>query len=173
MSEEVKQVVVLDRDSKLSPRVALLYSMMVKTRENLLQRVDSLTTAVIDFSPDFVRIETMGTLLLHIAAIEWSWVFEDILGEEMNYEKWKHAFSLREDIDQLTGKEIDFYLKRLSEVRKGVVDWLKSISDDDVDTLVEVGSTKVTIEWILFHLIEHEAMHIGQISFLNRLRKQK
>ncbi|MHA2360013.1 MAG: hypothetical protein ACXAB5_07050 [Candidatus Thorarchaeota archaeon] len=36
MSEEVKQVVVLDRDSKLSPRVALLYSMMVKTRENLL-----------------------------------------------------------------------------------------------------------------------------------------
>ncbi|MHA2141046.1 MAG: DinB family protein [Candidatus Thorarchaeota archaeon] len=165
-------MITLDRRGDLCPRVAFLFSMMDRTRERLLRAVEDLTDKEIDFSPDMERIETIGTLLLHIAAVEWSWIFEDIDGEEMDYEKWKHAFALREEsLSQLTKQGMQFYLDRLSEVRSTVFLRLRELDDSNLHTLVEVGNAEVSIEWILFHILEHEAMHIGQISILKRLAK--
>ena len=169
MSEEAERVITLEKEDELSPRVALLYSMMEKVRERLLKRIESLSDVDIDYSPHGRRIETIGTLLLHIAAVEWSWIFEDIGGKEVDYEKWRQAFPLRENIDQLTGQVMKFYLDRLSEVREEVHEWIKGIDDDELDRLIDLGHAEVSIEWILFHLIEHEAMHIGQISVLSRM----
>jgi uncharacterized damage-inducible protein DinB len=169
MSEENTQIIALDRNDELSPRIALVYSMMEKTRKNLLRRVKTLSREAIDYSPNPKEIESIGTLLLHIAAVEYSWIFEDIGKREMEYEKWKYGFSLREGIEQIEGKDIEFYLSRLNETRQDVVNFLKTMSDKDLDSIVVVDSEKVSVEWIFFHLIEHEAMHIGQISFLTRL----
>ncbi|MHA2042935.1 MAG: DinB family protein, partial [Candidatus Thorarchaeota archaeon] len=135
---------------------------------------EDLPDDVLDYSPDLKRIETIGTLLLHIAAVEWSWIFEDIDGEEMDYEKWKHAFALREEnLPQLTKQGLQFYIDRLIEVRSEVFVRLRNLDDSNLHTLVEVGNAEVSIEWILFHLLEHEAMHIGQISILKRLAKTR
>jgi len=146
---------------------------MVRTRGRLLRVVEDLTDSEIDYSPDMKKIETIGTLLLHIAAVEWSWIFEDIDGEEMDYEKWKHAFALREEISQLTKQGLQFYIDRLIEVRSDVFARLRNLDDSKLHKLVDVGSAEVSIEWILFHLLEHEALHIGQISLLSRLAKTK
>ncbi|MFW9768174.1 MAG: DinB family protein [Candidatus Thorarchaeota archaeon] len=168
---EAKKTITLERNEHLSPRIGQLYSMMERTRENLLRRIESLSKETIDFTPKPRLIESIGTLLIHIAAIEFSWIFEDIVGKEMEYEKWKYGFSLRENIDQIEGEDVEFYLSRLNEVRREVFDFLKTLSDKDLDSLVDVESEKVSVEWILFHLIEHEAMHIGQVSVLMRLWK--
>ncbi len=169
MAKDQRNTILLEQVEELTPRVGFLFSMMQKIREKLLRRIDELGFEEMHYSPHGRRIETIGTSLLHIAAVEWSWIFEDIGDTPMDYEKWKHAFPLREDIDQLTGKDKDFYLQRLSEVRKEIFDWLKSIDDDTLDRMVPLGDTDVSIEWILFHLIEHEAMHLGQISILSRM----
>jgi len=169
MFGNIGRTITLETEKNLSPRVGLLFSMMQKTREKLIDRIKELTPKEMDYSPHGRRIETIGTLLLHIAGVEWSWIFEDIGDTAMDYEKWKHAFPLREDIDQLTKKGKKFYLDRLSEVRNEVFEWLKTINDDDLYRLIHLGDTDVSIEWILFHLIEHEAIHIGQISILSRM----
>lgn len=171
MANTGKMRVILEREDDLSPRAALLFAMMEKARERLIKRVESLSNDVLDYSPHGRNIETIGTLLLHIAGVEWSWIFEDINDTAMDYEKWKHAFPLREGIDQLTGQGIQFYLDRLAEVRKEVYEWLKTIDDDYLERTLQLGNTEVNVEWIIFHLIEHEAMHIGQISILLRLFK--
>ncbi|MFX0108874.1 MAG: DinB family protein [Candidatus Hodarchaeota archaeon] len=170
MSDEEKKVIALTIYNELSPRVAFLYALMEKTRERLLKRVEGLSVKDLDYSPHDESIETIGTLLLHIAAVEWSWIFEDMGGQEMDYEKWKHAFALREGIPQLRGKNLKFYLDKLEEVRERVFSRLMAVSDDELDHLVDIGQAVVSIEWILFHLIEHEAMHVGQISVLRRLQ---
>ena len=169
MSGNIKRTIELTRKKELTPRVGLLFSMMEKAREKLLDRVEDLTLEEMDYSPAGRRVETIGTLLLHIAAVEWSWIFEDIGDTAMDYEKWKHAFPLREDIDQLTKQGKEFYIKRLAKVRSEVFNWLKSIDDKELDRLIPLGDTDVSIEWILFHLIEHEAIHVGQISILSRM----
>ena len=103
MNGDMKKIIVLEKKDELSPRVAVYFSMMEKVRERLLKRVKGLSIKRLDFTPNEDRVESIGTLLLHIAAIEWSWIFEDIYGEEMDYEEWKHAFALREEIPQLKG----------------------------------------------------------------------
>ena len=172
MSEESKDLITLNRRGDLSPRVAFLFSMMDRIRSRLLRVIEDLTDDVIDYSPDVEGIETIGTLLLHIAGVEWSYIFEDIGEEEMDYEKWKHAFALREEnLPQLTKQSLQFYIDRLTEVRSEVFTRLRNLDDSNLHKLVGVGGAEVSIEWILFHLLEHEAMHIGQISILKRLAK--
>ncbi|MFX1577800.1 MAG: DinB family protein, partial [Promethearchaeota archaeon] len=114
---------------------------------------------------------TIGTLLLHIAGVEWAWIFGDIDGKEVDYEKWKHAFALAPDVNipQLREQRKDFYLNHLSEVREEVYQRLKRFQDDDLDKIVKSEGRKHSIEWILFHLVEHEAIHVGQVSVLSRL----
>lgn len=155
----------------LTPRVSYWYSMLQEVRERLLNIVDDLNDEMLDFTPEERIFETIGTLLLHIAAIEWSWVFEDIDGLEMDYEKFKHAFALRSDVDipQLKGKNKQFFLNQLKEVREKVFQRLTKFSDKDLDKIVESNANKFSIEWILFHILEHETMHTGQILLLRRL----
>ncbi len=165
-----KSIITLERTDDLSPRVAFLYSMLEKVRERLLKRVKGLRIKDLDYTPDEKNVESIGTLLLHIAAIEWSWIYEDMDGQEMDYEEWKLAFSLREEIPQIKGRKLKFYLDKLDHVRQQVKERLTRIDDTELDLLVDIGHAAVSIEWILFHLIEHEAMHIGQISVLQRLQ---
>ena len=163
----------LEKDQKYTPRVAQFYSYMVEVRKNLLRMINDVDDLLIDFTPDEQSIETIGTLLLHIAGVEWSWIIADIEGKEIPYEKWKHAYALSKDVNipQLVGKGTNFYLEILEEVRNEVYEKLKKFSDDDLNRIVEIEGNKFSIEWILYHVIEHEAMHLGQISLLKRLYK--
>lgn len=173
MDGEEKAIISLQKTEHLEPRVAQMYGMLEKVREKLLKRVEDLTLSELDFTPDEENIETIGTLLLHIAAVEWSWIFEDIDGLEMDYEKWRVAFALREKIPQTKGQKLKFYLARLIEVRDEVLKRISTLTDSELGHLVELDHAAVSIEWILFHIIEHEAMHIGQISMLKRLYQMK
>jgi len=172
MSEDEKRIIVLKRSDDLSPRVAFLFSMMDKVRSRLLKQIDDLSIEELDFTPDDKNVETIGTLIQHIAAVEWSWIFEDIDGVEMNYERWKHAFALREEIPQQKDMKLKYYLDKLEGVRDDVLKRLAEFNDSELHHLVDIGAAVVSIEWILFHIIEHEAMHIGQISLLKRLQKK-
>ncbi|MFX1577953.1 MAG: DUF664 domain-containing protein, partial [Promethearchaeota archaeon] len=73
----------LEKHKDLSPRVALWFSMMEEVRKRLLKKVEGLSDEEIDFTPNEQNIETIGTLLLHIAGVEWAWIFGDIDGKEV------------------------------------------------------------------------------------------
>ena len=171
MDGDEKTVISLEMDEGLDPRLAQISAMLQKVREKLLKRIAGLTKKELDYTPDESSVETIGTLLLHIAAVEWSWIFEDMDGLEMDYEKWKFAFPLREDIPQIKGKGLKFYIDRLTEVREEVLERISELSDNELGHLIELDQAVVSIEWILFHIVEHEAMHIGQISVLKRLNQ--
>ncbi|OLS28062.1 MAG: hypothetical protein HeimC3_00210 [Candidatus Heimdallarchaeota archaeon LC_3] len=157
------------RDST-KPRVEKLILMLKETRKRLFTQLKGISQETLDYSPDINKIETIGTLLLHITVVEWSYIFEDIDKKEMSYDEWKYAFALRENLDpiQLTEKPMDFYTQKLNEVRENVLERFKIMSDSDLDTLVESDGRQISIEWILYHLNQHESVHIGQINFLKR-----
>ncbi len=175
MNDKKSTPYTLEKDRNLSPRISLWFSMMREVRKRLLKKLEPLSDEEIDYTPDERKIETIGTLLLHIAGVEWGWIFQDLDGKEMDFEKWKHGFALLPNVDlpQLKGKGKEFYLNRLSEVREEVDQRLKRLQDDDLDRIVTFEGEEHSIEWILFHLVEHEAMHVGQISVLSRMFRKK
>ena len=159
----------LQKEDALPADLALLLAQMIEVRSKLLGIIDTITEETLDFTPSDRKIETIGTLLLHIAAVEWSWILEDIYEKEFDYEKWKHAFPLRSTVNlpQLKKQGKKFYLKKLSKVRDKAFEKLSE--EKNLSRIVTIKNNEYSIEWILFHLIEHESIHIGQINFLIRL----
>ena len=166
----MQNIIDLNFDKNLSPKIAELYGMLSETRIRLLEEVEGITQEQLDYSPNITKIETIGTLLFHIAAIEFSWIYEDIFKQEMDYEEWKYAFALRENLDppQLTGRPLSFYLDKLRDLREKVYETLRTMKDEELQSIIESGTNKYTIFWILYHLNQHESLHIGQINFLKR-----
>lgn len=160
----------LKHNEELSLGIANFFAMFDENRSRLLDKIKDITDEMLDFTPDEDMFETIGTLLYHIAAVEHDWIFFDIDKIPIDEEKWIHAFANRfDDVDQLTGKGLQFYLDALEEVRQKIYERFKLFTDEDLKKVVESEGRTYTIEWILFHMINHEALHIGQIAMLKRL----
>ncbi|HUT81637.1 MAG TPA: DinB family protein [Candidatus Bathyarchaeia archaeon] len=168
-----KELEELTRDNILQPKIAQWFAQMEKIREKLVRFVSKLSIDELDFSPNKKQIETIGTLLLHIAAVEWSWIFMDIDGKEMDFDGWKYAFSLRPEVNipQIQNNDIIVYLDRLNLVRTEVHNRLIKMTDNELEKIIESDDEKYTIEWILYHILEHEIIHLGQIQLIYRLYK--
>jgi uncharacterized damage-inducible protein DinB len=151
---------------------------MSEIRHELLGHVTGLTPAHLSWYPDD-QTESIGTQLLHVAAIEWSWIFQDIFGRpDEDYDAWEEAFPLRIGQPQVTGRPLAYFTDRLERVRAEVTEALRNLTDADLDRLVGEGppaegeeprSRLYSIDWILFHLVHHEAHHAGQVELLVRL----
>lgn len=139
--------------------------------------LEGVTDEMMDYTPSSANVESIATLLDHIAAVEWSWIFEDIDSLKMDEEEWKFAFANRSwsKVDQRLGMGKDFYLNKLQTVRNDVGHRLEHMKDNELTNLIvssdEEDETLFSIEWIFFHLTNHEALHLGQISLLKRLYK--
>ena len=161
----------LNFKKELSPKVRDKYSILEETRKRLFEQIEGITQEQLDFTPSERKIETIGTLLFHILAVEYSWIYEDIFKEEMDYEEYKYAFALREELypPQLIGKP--FYIDKMNAIRERLFGTLMTWKDKDLDRVISSGKSKFTINWILYHINYHESIHIGQINFLKRLYK--
>ncbi|TFG11017.1 DinB family protein [Candidatus Heimdallarchaeota archaeon] len=173
MNSTKSKVYQLNKSVELSPRVATWYAIMKDSRSYLTEIVHNIDEEALDFTPNEGTIETIGTLLIHIAGVEWSWIFEDIDGIEMDFERFKYGFALRPNVNipQIRGKSKQFYLDELKDVREQVYKRLCKLKDEELEEMVGSEEQKYTIEWILFHIAEHEMMHIGQVLLLRRMFK--
>ena len=89
-------------------RISFLLGEMEDVRNLLLKEIEDLNQEELDFTPEIDKIETIGTLIFHIADVENSWMFEAVEGQELDLETWKYAFPLRQQLDprQQTGKPL-------------------------------------------------------------------
>jgi uncharacterized damage-inducible protein DinB len=156
------------------PPVGQFVAQMEDVRRQLKKYVEGLTPEQLSWYPN-PKVESIGTLLLHIAAVECSWIGEDIMRRPMA-DDWKIAFPIRFGIPQITGQPLDYYVKTLDAVREQTKKDLATLRADDLPHLIKPldpgdpsSTMNFSVEWILYHVIEHEAHHKGQIAVTKRL----
>ena len=164
-------MLLIARDNSFDTRIAYIVGEMENVRQLLLKEIKDLTQEELDYTPDIDKIETIGTLLFHIADVENSWMFEAVESQELDMETWKYAFPLRQQLDprQQTGKPLDYCLKILSDTREKVLQNVIKFRDSDLDKQYSNRFGNFTLEWVLFHNQQHESHHIGQINLLKRM----
>ena len=112
---------------------------------------------------------SIGTLLYHLAAIEMSWLYEDILeGEAFSEEIGALLnYNVRGDdggLTPVTGESLDTHLNRLNTCRQTFLTAFQGMSVSQFRFPRQVEDYQVTPEWVIHHLIQHEAEHRGQIG---------
>lgn len=155
------------------PQVGTLLSTMNMMRAWVINTVKDLTVEQLDYQVD-EQSNSIGAMLLHLAATEKYYQLHTFDGLEWG--TWSEDIKAEWDVpsgmgklgrEQIIGNDVEFYLKKLEEVRAGTKKefakrgdkWLMEIDED-----WPWGPTNNYCKW--FHVCEHESNHRGQMKFI-------
>lgn len=145
------------------------------TRQRTLEQLEGLTQVVIDWEPPEGE-SCIGTILYHMAAIEADWLYEEVLQQPFPPEVDRlFPFDIRDEdgrLTQLEGITLGQHLERLSAVRDIVLNVYKQMDLADFRRVRSLPKYDVTPEWVLHHLMQHEAEHRSQMGSL-RFRAER
>lgn len=121
---------------------------------------------------------SIGSLLYHIAAIEISWLAEEVAVEnQMPKDVWDHfPFDVRNDEGKLTsvkGVNMEEHWQRLDYTRQLLLRVYKPMSLEEFRRPRHFEAYDVTPEWVLHHLMQHEAGHREEMCILRDMWKQE
>jgi len=148
--------------------------------ERLVTDTRHLTPAALEWQPA-PGMNTIGMLLAHIAIVEVFWTQVGPLG--LTSFETESVLEIGIDDDgmpvaaggappaTLRGKPLAFFDDLLDRARVYSKQAVARLTDEDLER--EISRTRrdgsvheTTMRWILYHMVEHEAGHYGQINLL-------
>jgi len=143
-------------------------------RRTLLEKISGISQQQLDTE---VIGHSIGSLLYHIALIEADWLYEEVLGSKWNPNiRTLFPQEDRNDDDTLSsvkGQNLDEHLHRLQCVRDELLFHFRTMDLEDWRTSRSLIHYDVTPEWVIYHLLEHESHHRGQIfQMLENLKRK-
>jgi uncharacterized damage-inducible protein DinB len=130
---------------------------------------------------------TIGMILAHIALSEVHLIQVGVEGSKES--RLKDTLGLGPDDDgmpiapggappaSLAGKEVPYYLGLLDKALAVSEAAIRSLDDGDFDRRIvrprpQGGERVLNVRWTLGHILEHQAVHRGQIGLIKHLRSQ-
>lgn len=145
---------------------------MVAMLENLRTRIIGSTQALNQEQTDFLldeKANTTGAMIMHLAATEVYYQVYTFEGRGFNEEekaKWEVALNLGDDArKEFVDQPISVYLEKWATVRAKTLELLKAKDDKWFAKKSEGGQMNNHFAW--FHVMEHQANHMGQINMLH------
>lgn len=164
MSERQHEIVPLpDCDPEIGRMLFMMEDARTRTRSALL----GLDKALIDWREND-DTHTIGTILYHLAISELHRLSEivDLEGHPI----WEQfTESARDDhgvLSTLSAHSYEWYWQRLNHVRLLLLDAFQRMSPDDFRRPRRAGQREFTPEWMLYHLLQHEAEHRMELRLL-------
>lgn len=162
-----------------SKQIDVLLYMMEDVREETLKGMEGLTKEQL-FEPPVKGEYPLGAYLMHLGEVDLYWLgvlsenkvdISDELRARVYMGRWYDP-SL-EPAPPEEPLEIETYMNAITETRKLVTDYVRTIKDEELDKTVPLmgkeGEIQIPKKWIIYHLIEHEVHHRGQMFLLARM----
>ena len=134
-----------------------IFSHWKQVRTDLVTMVGRFTEAELAYVP-FDGAWPVGQIMLHIAEAEEGW-FRYIVMRELN--AWSDQYTL----ENYPRKEA--ILEALSEVHQHTEQYLATLKEEDL--LMQITAPRgevLSLNWIIWHVIEHEIHHRGELSLI-------
>jgi uncharacterized damage-inducible protein DinB len=150
-----------------SPVVAAAVWGLEDTRRRTKNALTGISQAVLDRSmPESPN--SIGTLLYHLVAIEMSYLYTDILEIDWSDElEPLLPYEVRDSggvLVQVRGEPLEMHLSRMDAARNLLLAAFREITLEEFRRPRQVEDYLTTPEWVLHHLMQHEAEHRGQIG---------
>lgn len=134
-----------------------VFSHWDQIRKDLISMIDLFHDEELDYVP-FPNSWSVREILLHIANAEEGW-FRYVVMQELD--RWPDKF-LIEDY-----REKDAIKAKLSEVHQSTMEYLSTLKIDDLENNIDFpGGSQLQLGWIIWHVIEHEIHHRGELSLI-------
>ncbi len=163
----------------LHPRLALLYAQLEDVRNNLKGYARDWTRKQLEQEP-IEGFPSPGGVLVHIAEAEAWWV-QVVLQEAGDPDDpqslpagWCKPFEEEDNEPVARDQAPETYLFLLDRIRRQTHELLAQLGPDDFDRAFHYSGKdgkeySFGLEWVLHHLVEHEAHHRGQFALMKRL----
>jgi uncharacterized damage-inducible protein DinB len=169
MSTQPREILTLPPAPSAAPEVGVWLAALSESRGRTLEAVAGIAQAELDWVCPLCP-HTIGSLLYHIAVIEFDWLYSEILEREFpaDCSSWfpHDVRDAKGVLTRVTGDSIARHLERLQYVRDQLNRVLSDMSISEFRRVRHLKPYDVNPEWVVHHLLQHEAHHRGQISIL-------
>ena len=159
------------------PTVGRWLWLLEATRRETKEALIGLTPAALDWIPAPGTENSIGTLLYHIALIELDWLYTEVLENRPWPDELKALFAVavrdaQGHLSPRQGVALAEHLHRLDRTRMYLLESFHDMSLEEFRRPRSFPEYRVTAEWVLHHLIQHEAEHRGHIQLLRSLAER-
>lgn len=169
MNFQEKEYKLVEAHLSKAPDIGRWLWALQDTRQRTMRELDQLTSVMIDWRPAG-NGSSIGTVLYHLAGIEADWLYVEVLEQSIPPEVVTlFPYPDRDEQGRLTqveGVSLEQHLSRLETVRGLLLGVYEQMDLLDFRRVRSLENYEVTPEWVLHHLIQHEAEHRGQIGSL-------
>jgi hypothetical protein len=152
------------------PEVGRWLSALEDGRRDTLRELEGVTPEMVDWYPD-APLNSIGSLLYHVALIEADWVATEIL-ELTDYPSeieglfpWPDREADRH-LSRIDGQSLDQHRARLDATRQWALETLRPMSNDDFHRVRSFEKYDCAPDWVIHHILQHEAEHRAHIAWL-------
>ena len=169
MPDTERERLVLDPVAD-DPEVGRWLAALEDGRRDTLRELDHVIPEMVDWRPD-APINSIGTLLYHIGLIEADWVATEILELPAYPDELQAVLPWRDRDDdgrlwRVDGLPLSTHLDRLTTIRSWVLRELRGMANDDFHRIRSFDRYDVAPDWVLHHVLQHEAEHRSHIAWL-------
>jgi uncharacterized damage-inducible protein DinB len=164
-----KKLLTVGIHSSKDPEIGRWLWAIQDTRRRTLKGLQGLSQEVIDWLPEGGE-SSIGTVLYHIATVEADWLYSEVL--EQAFPPQVDALfpsEMRDEqghLTQVLGTRLEQHINRLETLRARLLEAYQRMELDDFRRARSLPDYDVTPEWVLHHLMQHEAEHRSQIGAL-------
>ncbi|MEO6349222.1 MAG: DinB family protein [Candidatus Limnocylindrales bacterium] len=139
-------------------------------RRDTLRELEGVKPEMVDWYPA-APLNSIGSLLYHVALIEADWVATEIL-ELTDYPPDLAGFFPWPDRDadrhlsRIDGQSLEEHRARLDGVRQFVLTRLRPMTNEDFHRVRSLEKYDVAPDWAIHHILQHEAEHRAHIAWL-------
>lgn len=168
----LEQLYLVKEVPEFTPQIGHLISMMNYARHTTLEAVKGLSRRELDFIQDS-NSNSIGSLLLHFAAVEYAYQVETFEERELNQDelvRWGPALNLGDEgREHIKGYDLDYYINALTEVRQKTIELFQSKTDEWLYEERDFWyNRKANFYFMWFHVFEDEINHRGQIRWFRK-----
>ena len=151
-----------------TPQIGIMVDMLEELKDRLIEDIHDLEQAETDYLFDD-KANSIGAIIMHLVATEAYFQVETL--EERTWtdeeaEFWGIASGLgAESRDRLKEKPIKYYLDLWDQVREKTLEGLKAKNDAWFAASIDESMNN---HWAWFHILEHQANHMGQIALVKK-----
>ncbi|MEQ9405757.1 MAG: DUF664 domain-containing protein [Cyclobacteriaceae bacterium] len=158
---------IIKPEKGFSDNIGNMITMLDDLKGRVTRSVSNLSQSEIDFLLD-EKANRIGAMIMHLAATEVYYqvfTFENRGFNEEETAKWNVALRLGDPArEELKGQPVSYYLDQWKEVRSKTKELLKTKDDQWFEN--KVGSSSMNNHYAWYHVMEHQANHMGQIRLI-------